>query len=132
MNTLVDEYGQQNLDQRLQNTDKTLGWLEEELQRQQRKVVEGERSLADYRETQDALSLDDRQNIVVARLNQLNDAVTRAETARVQKQALYAQVRDVSPDSPAVDSFPAIARDLGGANLESAFEGSGVGEGQAV
>ena len=119
VNTLIDEYGQQNLDQRLQNTDKTLGWLEEELQRQQRKVVEGERSLAEYRESQDALSLDDRQNIVVARLNQLNDAVTRAETTRVQKQALYAQVRDVSPDSPAVDSFPAIVQDSTAQGLKS-------------
>ena len=110
VNTLIGEYVQQNLDQRLQNTDKTLGWLEEELGRQQRKVVEGERALAEYRESQDALSLDDRQNIVVARLNQLNDAVTRAQTTRVQKQALYAQVRDVSPDSPAIDSFLAIVQ----------------------
>ena len=110
VNTLIGEYVQQNLDQRLQNTDKTLGWLEEELRRQQRKVVEGERALADYRESQDALSLDDRQNIVVARLNQLNDAVTSAQTTRVQKQALYAQVRDVSPDSAAVGSFPAIVQ----------------------
>ena len=110
VNTLIGEYVQQNLDQRLQSTDKTLGWLEEELRRQQRKVVEGERALADYREAQDALSLDDRQNIVVARLNQLNDAVTRAQTTRVQKQALYAQVRDVSPDSAAVGSFPAIVQ----------------------
>ena len=119
VNTLVDEYGQQNLDQRLQNTDKTLGWLEEELQRQQEKVVEGERSLADYRESQDALSLDDRQNIVVVRLNQLNDAVTRAETTRVQKQALYAQVRDVSPDSSAVDSFPAIVQNSAAQTLRA-------------
>ena len=43
VNTLIGEYVQQNLDQRLQNTDKTLGWLEEELRRQQRKVVEGPR-----------------------------------------------------------------------------------------
>ena len=110
VNTLIGEYVQQNLDQRLQNTDKTLGWLEEELRRQQGKVVEGERALAEYRESQDALSLDDRQNIVVARLNQLNDTVTRAQTTRVQKQALYAQVKDISPDSAAVGSFPAIVQ----------------------
>ena len=132
VNTLIGEYVQQNLDQRLQNTDKTLGWLEEELRRQQGKVVEGERALAEYRESQDALSLDDRQNIVVARLNQLNGAVTRAQTTRVQKQALYAQVRDVSPDSPAVGSFPRHRPEFGGARLESKFGGSGVGEGQPV
>ena len=131
VNTLIGEYVQQNLEQRLQNTDKTLGWLEEELGRQQRKVVEGERALAEYRESQDALSLDDRQNIVVARLNQLNDAVTRAQTTRLQKQALYAQVKDVSPDSPACRLVPRHRPESGGARLESEFEGSGLGESQA-
>ena len=32
------------------------------------------------------MSLDDRQNIVIARLNSLNEAVTKAKTARLQKE----------------------------------------------
>ena len=93
VNTLIGEYVQQNLDQRLQNTDKTLGWLEEELRRQQRKVVEGERALAEYRESQDALSLDDRQNIVVARLRV--QIVSALEAIRNDYESALAEERNL-------------------------------------
>ena len=39
------------------------------------------------------MSLDDKQNIVVSRLNQLNDAATRAKMARVQKETQYALIK---------------------------------------
>jgi capsular exopolysaccharide synthesis family protein len=90
---IATEYVQQNLDFRLQSTDKTLDWLSKELANQQARVAADDRAMATYREQQDALSLEDRQNIVVSRLNQLNDAVTRARTTLVQKQSLYNQVQ---------------------------------------
>ncbi len=109
-NTLAEQYVQQNLDLRLANTQKTLVWLGEELAKQQRKVENGERGLAEYRDTQNALSLDERQNIVVSRLNQLNDVVTKAKADRLQKEALYNQVRNLNAARDPVDTFPAIAQ----------------------
>lgn len=91
-NILAEEYVAQNLEFRVQNSDKTLQFLEAEVERQARLVQESEQKLAEYREDKNAVSLDDRQNIVVSRLNQLNDAVTRARTQRVQREALYRQV----------------------------------------
>jgi capsular exopolysaccharide synthesis family protein len=113
INTLADEYVQQNLELRRQNMVSSLAWLSQELVKQQKKVEDSERAMAQYREDQNALSLEERQNIVVARLNQLNDAVTKAKTNRVQKQALYDQVKtldaDVSPDTiPAILQNPYI------------------------
>ena len=52
--------------------------------------------LAEYRENQDALSLEDRQNIVVSRLNQVNDSVTRARAQRMQRESLYRQISDTT------------------------------------
>jgi capsular exopolysaccharide synthesis family protein len=92
VNVLAEEYVQQNLEFRLENTQKTLDWLTQEVGKQQDIVQKSERVLAEYRENQNALSLEDRQNIVVARLNQVNDAVTRARTQRVQREALYRQI----------------------------------------
>ncbi|MBI2223045.1 MAG: polysaccharide biosynthesis tyrosine autokinase [Acidobacteria bacterium] len=109
VNAVAQEYVQQNLELRLQNIDKTLVWLTDELQKQQKKVTDSEQALADYRSSQNALSLDDRQNIVVARLNSLNDSVTRARTTRVQKESLFNQVRAVDPNSDAILNVPAIA-----------------------
>jgi succinoglycan biosynthesis transport protein ExoP len=92
VNVLAEEYVNQNLEFRLQNTDKTLQWLTQEVSKQQGVVQASERMLAEYRENQNALSLEDRQNIIVSRLNQVNDAATRARTNRIQKEALYNQV----------------------------------------
>jgi capsular exopolysaccharide synthesis family protein len=95
---LADEYVQLNLELRRQNMVASVEWLSRELVSQQKKLEDSERVLAQYREDQQALSLEERQNIVVARLNQLNDAATRAKTNRVQKEALYNQIKALGPD----------------------------------
>ncbi|HXW08447.1 MAG TPA: polysaccharide biosynthesis tyrosine autokinase, partial [Vicinamibacterales bacterium] len=112
-NTLAEEYAQQNLDLRLETIKKNLTWLGEEVKRQEAKVRDAEAALARYREDQNALSLEDRQNIVVARLNTLNETVTRARTARLQKEALFSQIKSVDPASDAADAFPVIAASPG-------------------
>jgi polysaccharide biosynthesis transport protein len=111
--TLAEEYTQQNLDLRLETINKNLAWLGEEVVKQEQKVTEAEQAMAGYREQQNALSLEDRQNIVVARLNTLNDTVTRARTNRLQKEATYNQVKSVDPKSDAADSYPLIATNPG-------------------
>jgi polysaccharide biosynthesis transport protein len=106
-NQLAREYVDQNAEQRRAAVTSGVSWIEQELERQKGKVEASERALASYREEQNALSLEDRQNIVVARLNQLNDAVTKAKTTLVQKESLYNQVKALSP-GVAADTIPAI------------------------
>ncbi|HWK10662.1 MAG TPA: polysaccharide biosynthesis tyrosine autokinase, partial [Vicinamibacterales bacterium] len=108
VNALLDEYVNQNLELKLQSTQGMLDWLDKELDNQQHRVQDSERALAEYREKENALSLDDKQNIIVSRLNQLNDAVTRARTERVQKESLYNQVKAISTGTTP-DAIPAIA-----------------------
>jgi uncharacterized protein involved in exopolysaccharide biosynthesis len=76
------------------------------LSNQQAKVEQSRRALSEYRDKQNAMSLDDKQNIVGSRLNQLNDAYTKAKLERVQKETQYNQIKPllvpgaiVSPDS---------------------------------
>ena len=110
---LAEEYTQQNLDLRLETINKNLNWLGDEVAKQEKKVTEAETEMAKYRERQNALSLEDRQNIVVARLNTLNETATTARTARLQKEAIYNQVKSVDPKSDAADTFPIIAANQG-------------------
>ena len=91
-NALVDEYVRQNLELRQQSMGKSLEWLIEELARQQHTVESSERAMAEYRAAQQTTSLSDPQNIVTSRLNQLNDAATRARTVRAQKESLLRQI----------------------------------------
>jgi capsular exopolysaccharide synthesis family protein len=107
INTLAEEYVAQNLELRRQNMERSLAWLSEELARQKRIVESSERAMAQYREDQDALSLEDRQNIVIARLNQLNEAATRARTNRAQKESLYRRLESLGP-SASPDTIPGI------------------------
>jgi polysaccharide biosynthesis transport protein len=112
VNATVEEYIQQNLDIRLRNIDGTLEYLEQQLERQQGKLTDAERRISDYRSERNALSLDNRQNIVGAQLTQLNDALTKAKTHRLEKEALFNQVRDLDGSSPNLDTFPAIAQNV--------------------
>jgi len=105
-NALMDEYVEQNLQTKLGTTENMLEWLGKELANQQAKVEASERALAEYRDKQNAMSLDDKQNIVVSRLNALNDAFTRAKMVRVQKETQYSLIKPllavgsgVAPDS---------------------------------
>jgi polysaccharide biosynthesis transport protein len=109
VNTLVSEYVSENLEIKLRSTQAMIDWLTKELENQQKRVEESEKALAEYREKENALSLDDKQNIVLSRLNQLNDAATRARTARVQKESLYNQVKSISTGT-APDAIPIIAQ----------------------
>ena len=111
VNTLVDEYAEQNLAIKLESSQNMLGWLAKELDKQQQKVRESEQALAEYRDKQNAMSLDDKQNIVTTRLTALNDALIRARTAKVQKEALYNQVRSMS-GTTAPDAIPVIAQNV--------------------
>jgi polysaccharide biosynthesis transport protein len=113
VNTLVDEYVEQNLQVKLQSTQNMLDWLDREVANQQQKVQESERALASYRDRQNALSLDEKQNIVLARVNKLNDDVMMSKTKRAQKEVLYNQIRSIasgqSPDTiPSVAQSPAV------------------------
>src|SRR5262245_52117839 len=112
-NTLAEEYAQQNLDLRLETLRKNLAWLDAEVSKQETKVRDAEGAMAEYREQENALSLEDRQNIVVSRLNQLNDTVTRARTARLQKQSIFDQIKRVDPASDDADAFPIVATNPG-------------------
>src|SRR6266850_2709436 len=96
VDALADEYVEQNLALKQQSTQNMIDWLDKELERQQQKTEQSERGLADYRERQNALSLDEKQNIVLVRLNKLNDDVMLARSKRAQKQAVYDQLRSLT------------------------------------
>ena len=112
-NAIADEYAQQNIDLRLGNTQKTLAWLADELKRQEEQLSVSEAALQQYREANNAGSLDEKQNLVMNRLNQLNDIVTRVQNERVSKQTVYDQLRGADPASDAIDNFPIVGTNSG-------------------
>ena len=108
INTLLDEYVESNLAIKLESSQNMLDWLGKELEKQERKVQESEQALATYREKQNAMSLDDKQNIVTQRLTSLNEALIKSRTEKIQKESLYNQVKSMS-GTTSLDAMAAIA-----------------------
>jgi polysaccharide biosynthesis transport protein len=107
-NGLAKAYIEQNLEFKFTASKDASDWLGQRLAEQRKTVDESERALQRYREQSDAVSLEERQNIVVQKLADLNAAVTRAKTERIQKEAAYAQIKAVQNDAASLDTIPAI------------------------
>jgi len=108
VNAVADAYINQNLEYRFNSTKEATSFLGEQIAEQRKRVEASEIALQQYREQNDAVALDDRQDIVVQKLADLNAAVTKAKTERLEKEALYNQLRSLQTDSAALDTFPAI------------------------
>jgi polysaccharide biosynthesis transport protein len=106
-NALAKNYITQNLEYKFSTSREATGWLEERLAEQRKQVEAAEAKLQHYREQNDAISLEDRENIVVQKLADLNAAVTKAKTDRIQREAMYRQLTQVQ-GTAALDTFPAI------------------------
>ncbi len=107
-NALAQAYIAQDLDYKFGASKDATGWLEDRLAEQRTQVEAAEAALQKYREQHDAIPLEDRQNIVVQKLEDLNAAVTKAKTERLQKEAAYRQLTAIGTDEAALDTFPAI------------------------
>lgn len=107
-NTLAQLVVEQDMESRFQSAQHATEWLDKRLAEQRAAVERSEAALQQYREAHGSVSLDDRQNITVQRLADLNGALTRAKTERIAKEGLYNQLMALQHDQAALDTFPLI------------------------
>ena len=108
VNAIAKNYIEQDLEYKFVASREASDWLGDRLAEQRKQVETAETALQRYREQNDAISLQDRENIVVQKLADLNAAVTQAKTERFQKQALYNQLQALQKDAAGIDTFPAV------------------------
>jgi len=108
VNSLARNYIEQNLEYKFMASREAGDWLTSQLAGQRKEVEAAEAKLQRYREQNDSISLVDRENITVQKLADLNAAVTRAKTERIQKQALYEQLLASQDNKATLDTFPTI------------------------
>jgi succinoglycan biosynthesis transport protein ExoP len=107
-NQLAKHYIEHSLEYKFTASRDASSWLSEQLA-EQRKVVEAaETRLQRYREENDAVSVDDAGNIVVQKLAELNSALTRAKTERMQKETVERQLLAVENNPAVLDAFPVV------------------------
>lgn len=108
VNGLAKQYIEQNLEFRLLASKEATDFLTARTAKQRHELEQSEQALQEYREKTGAMPIEDRQNIVVQRLADLNAAVTRARTERIEKQSVHAQIQKIQNDRAALDAFPII------------------------
>jgi polysaccharide biosynthesis transport protein len=107
-NAIVQAYIDDKRAARLRASRDASAWLNERLTKLRQQVDTTQGTLQQYRERNEAISLDDRQNIVVQKLAQLNSAVTAARTARIDKQTVYEQLQALQQSGAPLDTFSPI------------------------
>jgi len=119
VNTLMQTYVENNIKARFESTMQASDWLQKQLVDMQMKVETSQEKLVRYQKEHEILGIDEKQNITTAKLDELNKALTAAESERMDKEALYRMVEAGDAD--------AIAASAGGNEL-----GSGVQSASAL
>lgn len=95
--SFVKEFLRENFSQRMTVSQVANDFLKEEAEKLKKKLEESERKLQRYKEQNKAVSLEDKQNIIVERLRDINAKVTEASGERLRLEADIEQVRKVGP-----------------------------------
>jgi capsular exopolysaccharide synthesis family protein len=98
VNTLIDTYIEQNYKTHLEATTRTSDWLAQQLSDLQMKVEESQEKLVRYQKDHGILGIDEKENIITSRLDELNKELTAAEGDRMQKESLYRLAKSGDPD----------------------------------
>jgi capsular exopolysaccharide synthesis family protein len=109
VNAHAKQYVEESLARRFRATEEATEWLDAQLKDERQRVHDTDAALQAFRERyDDAISLEEGQNIVVQKLGDLNAAVTKAKTSRIESEAQYRGIVAAQKEPGAVDAFPAI------------------------
>lgn len=107
-NGLANAYIQQSMEFRFDASKQAADFLGGQLATQRKAVESSEAALQAFKEKNGAVSVDDNaSNIVVARLTELNTALTKAKTERINKESVYNQLK-AAESNGSLDTFPEV------------------------
>jgi succinoglycan biosynthesis transport protein ExoP len=92
-NTLTQIYIQQVLEFHNSTSAETGAWLGGKTEEQARKVEEAERALQKFNEGEGLVNIEERRTLLEQKLKDLGSSLTAAKTRRLDKEALYRQMR---------------------------------------
>ncbi len=107
-NTHARLFIEQNLLLKATASTEAIEWLDQHLAQLKKKVEESEAELHRYKEENRIVSLEEKQNIIVQRLSDLNTAVTQAKTERIRLETLYNQITKYAGKETAMESLPSV------------------------
>ncbi len=94
-NTLAELYIEQNLRQKVDTTQQAGTWLSEQSAEARKKLEASEQALQRFNEANNVISLEERQSLVVQKLEELNSEITRARTGRIELETRAQQLQSM-------------------------------------
>jgi len=91
VNTLVQTFIEENIKAKFDSTMQASEWLSNQLGDLQLKVETSQERILRYQKENGMLGVDEKQNIITAKLDELNREFTAVEADRIQKQSQYQQ-----------------------------------------
>jgi succinoglycan biosynthesis transport protein ExoP len=116
VNTLMTTYTENNFKSRFDSTMQASDWLSKQLVDLQMKVETSQEKLVHYQKEHEILGIDEKQNITTSKLDELNKALTAAESERMDRESVYRLVQ--AGDTDTITSA-ANALDSAGASTQS-------------
>jgi exopolysaccharide transport family protein len=117
VNTLMSTYTENNFKSRFDSTMQASDWLSKQLVDLQMKVETSQEKLVRYQKEHEILGIDEKQNITTAKLDELNKALTAAESERMDRESVYRLVQ--SGDADTIASASSVL-DAAGTGTQSA------------
>ncbi len=99
---LAREYMQLVIDSRTQSFALVKDWLGKQLQEMADKVQATQKRLFEFGQKHDFYALEDKDNTIIRKYLELSGLLTKAQSERLAKEAVYRQIREKGPDAPAV------------------------------
>ena len=122
VNTLMTTYTENNFKSRFDSTMQASDWLSKQLVDLQMKVETSQEKLVHYQKEHEILGIDEKQNITTAKLDELNKALTMAESERMDKESVYRLVQ--AGDVDTIASAASVLDSAGaGQSASSLLEG---------
>jgi len=115
-NTLAVTYIQQSVESRFIATEQVKEWLTKQLEDLKAKVERADEALQTFGSKHDIISLEEKENVTMQRLTELNEVLTKAESERMAKEALYRQTKDKH-----FDALPSILENKLVMDLKQAY-----------
>jgi capsular exopolysaccharide synthesis family protein len=120
VNTLMQTYVENNFKARFESTMQASDWLQKQLIDLQMKVETSQEKLVKYQREHEILGTDEKQNIIMEKLDELNKQLTDAESDRMNKEATYRLIESGDPD--AIASSAGGLEDGAGGGAQSASQ----------
>jgi polysaccharide biosynthesis transport protein len=106
--TIAEVYMEQNLNHRVDLTRQAVDWLSERLTELKQDLVANETKIFDFKNENRLVTLDERYNLLLHRLVEMNNAHARLLTARVELEARWRQIDQLIKSGADLEALTAV------------------------